>query len=47
MEKLTNQVEIKIRHRIPEHFALVFDGWSHGDNHYVGIYASFTSKDDI
>lgn len=44
MELLCKHVENKISKRLPAKFALVFDGWSHGDTHFVGIYATFMDE---
>ncbi len=42
LEALTSSVEVKTTHLLPDKFAIVFDGWSCGDDtHYVAIYATF------
>ena len=43
MTKLTNAVELKISASLPDKFALVFDGWSSKDTHYVSIFATYPS----
>ncbi|ETV74695.1 hypothetical protein H257_10811 [Aphanomyces astaci] len=39
----TSVVEQNIREKLPDAFALVFDGWSHGSTHYVAVFATFPS----
>jgi hypothetical protein len=41
MQLLTEYVQQKIRHLLPEVFALVFDGWTFDQTHYSGIFATF------
>lgn len=43
MELLGRQVKEKTSKLLPEKFALVFDGWSAGDEQYVGILFTFSS----
>jgi len=42
--RLTKVVETKLKDSLPEKLALVFDGWSSGSTHYVGVFASFSSS---
>ncbi len=44
LEKLTSRVEQRISEKLPSKFAIVFDGWSTGDAHYVACFASFESN---
>ncbi len=37
LEKLTKIVEEKIRNILPDIFAIVFDGWTTSDSHYIAI----------
>lgn len=41
MHKLVSLVESKISDELPDLFAIVFDGWSAGDTHFVAVYASY------
>lgn len=41
MQKLTRVVETVIRDRLPNRFAITFDGWAGGDTHYVSVFAVF------
>jgi len=41
---LTREVEAKIRSALPQKFCLVFDGWSHLQTHFLGVYATFPSR---
>ena len=41
MKKITRQVEKK-SHDLPDKFALVIDGWTHGSTHFIGLFASYT-----
>ncbi|KAI2506038.1 hypothetical protein MHU86_8359 [Fragilaria crotonensis] len=38
------QEEIKVR--LPSKFAIIFDGWTEGTDHYIGIWASYNSVDN-
>lgn len=38
---LTSEVESLISAKLPDSFAIVFDGWSNGDTHYVSIFATY------
>ncbi len=46
LEKLTSRVERKIAAQLPFRFAIVFDGWSNGDTHYIACYASYPSTNN-
>jgi hypothetical protein len=37
-------VQKKVMNLLPEVFALIFDGWSCGQTHYIGLYASFPKE---
>ncbi len=39
-------VEEKIGRLLPDKFALIFDGWTKRDTHYLGIFATYTSKSE-
>lgn len=41
MEKLIMVVEKEITDLLPSKFGLVFDGWSSGGTHHVGLFATF------
>ncbi len=41
LEKLTKIVEEKIRNILPHALAIVFDGWTTSDSHYITMYATF------
>lgn len=43
LRRLTVCVEKTISTLLPEKFALVFDGWSSIDSHYMGMFATFPS----
>ncbi|ETV83487.1 hypothetical protein H257_04208 [Aphanomyces astaci] len=47
MHALCAHVERKIASQLPDQFALVHDGWSHGSTHYLAIFATFPSSDPI
>ena len=34
-----------IKHRLPAKFALIFDGWTEGTDHYIGVWASYNVTD--
>ena len=38
---LAETVREELRQRLPDKFVLVFDGWTEGTDHYVGIWASY------
>jgi hypothetical protein len=41
MRLLTEKVQQKISDLLPELFALVFDGWTLGQTHYLAVFATF------
>lgn len=41
MSTLTTVVEEKVKSVLPDSFAIILDGWSSGDTHYVSVFASF------
>lgn len=43
MSLLTRRVEQKIADKLPERFAIIFDGWSCNQMHFVGVFATFPS----
>ena len=47
MHKLMRAVEQKIQDSLPEKFAIIFDGWSAGDNHFVGVFATYPATNDV
>jgi len=47
MNLLAEKVEKKLAEILPSKFALIFDGWTAGDTHYVALYASFSSNNDL
>lgn len=44
VENLTELVEKKLSQLLPEKFALILDGWSTTNTHYIGIMAIFRSE---
>lgn len=40
-------VKQKIKTLFPEKVAVIFDGWSRGDTHYVDVFARFPTKNDL
>jgi BED zinc finger len=38
---LMTVVRENIKHHLPVKFALIFDGWTEGTDHYIGIWASY------
>lgn len=44
MIALTTLVESKISDILPDKFAVVLDGWSAGDTHYIAIFATFPQR---
>ena len=38
-----DDVEETIRNFLPDKFSVLFDGWSHGSEHYMGVTAAFTN----
>ncbi|ETV74064.1 hypothetical protein H257_11375 [Aphanomyces astaci] len=47
MHALCAHVERTIASQLPDQFAIVHDGWSHGSTHYLAIFATFPSSDPI
>lgn len=47
MHALTKKVEETIRKLLPNKFALVFDGWSTNDTHYIALFATFPSSNEL
>lgn len=45
LPRLTELVEKKISNLLPQTFAIVFDGWTAGTTHYLGVFASFPQQD--
>jgi len=46
MDLLTTKVEEKVKLILPDKLCLVFDGWSSGSTHYVGIFATFPAENE-
>ncbi len=46
IEKLTKKVEQKIGRLLLNKFALIFNGWTKGDTHYLGIFATYPFKSE-
>ena len=44
LDRLTTAVEQKIEEILPDKFAIVFDGWTGGDAHYIALFATFPDK---
>ncbi len=44
---ITSRVEKKVTDMLTEKFALVIDGWSESDTHYVSTFASFSSSSNF
>ena len=47
MRLLTERVEEKVRRKLPEKFALVFDGWTTTDYHYVAVFSVFPAENNV
>ena len=47
MSLITERVEEKVRRKLPDKFALVFDGWTTTDYHYVAVFATFPVENNI
>lgn len=47
MAELVGIVEQKIQKLLPSKFAIIFDGWSVDTTHYVGVFASFPSRNEL
>jgi hypothetical protein len=43
MQQLCRIVEKKISNILPDKFAIVFDGWTSNQTHYVGVFCTFPS----
>ncbi|KUF88082.1 hypothetical protein AM587_10004846 [Phytophthora nicotianae] len=41
MESVTKAGEKKIADEMPDKFGLLLDGWSHGTEHYLGVFACY------
>ncbi len=41
IDLLTTRVEQNVAAMLPSRFALIFDGWTVGDTHYVAFFATF------
>ena len=41
LQLLTAAVEKKISDSLPSIFALVFDGWTLGQTHYIAVFATY------
>lgn len=46
-DALVKRVEEKIQTLLPDRFCLVFDGWSCGDTHFLAIFATFPSANEL
>lgn len=44
MTRLTQKVEMKIQSKLPDSFAVVFEGWSVGPTHYINLFATFPAQ---
>lgn len=47
MKRVTNIVEDRIRLELPEKFAIVVDGWTCAETHFLAIFATFSSSDPL
>lgn len=47
MRKIMINLEDKIKDCLPERVAVVFDGWSGGNTHYVGVFETYPHKNVI
>ncbi|OWZ09520.1 hypothetical protein PHMEG_00017770 [Phytophthora megakarya] len=43
MEAVTKAVEKRIGEEMPNKFGLLLDGWSHGTDHYLGVFACYVT----
>ncbi|ETO84000.1 hypothetical protein F444_02060 [Phytophthora nicotianae P1976] len=41
MDSLTRVVERAIAAELPEHFGLLFDGWTHASQHFIAVFACY------
>ena len=39
-------VQEEVKMRLPSKFAIIFDGWTEGTDHYIGIWASYNIVED-
>ena len=46
LPRLVALVEKKISNLLPNKFAIVFDGWTAGTTHYLGVFSSFTAHNE-
>ena len=46
-EALVKHVEQKITKIMPSKFCIIFDGWTSGDTHYLGVFATFPSDSSL
>ena len=44
--KMTRHVEHKIQNELSNKFALIFDGWSENQTHFIALYASYPSTNE-
>jgi hypothetical protein len=44
MLALCQEMKESVKSKLPDKFALVFDGWTEGTEHFIGITASYVSK---
>jgi hypothetical protein len=42
---LVTTVQEDIRRRLPDKFVLIFDGWTEGTDHYIGVWVSYNRID--
>lgn len=47
MHKLTKIVEEKIRNILPDEFCLIFDGWTKQTTHFIAVFATFSSSNEL
>ena len=45
MKLLREKCQQKIRKKLPPTFGIMFDGWSHGSEHFIALFAIFADKD--
>ena len=46
MQKLTFLVEEKVKKKLPDQFAIAFDGWSESSTHYLAVFAVFSDSNN-
>lgn len=44
MSMLSTFIREKIKSVLPDRFAVIFDGWSGGDTHYVSAFATLPGE---